>query len=301
MRCGVGPSIVADLAYPWIVGRWHITWAEVRAHWKSRRWRWEETSHSHGSEPAVETLERYADRHGLYVAAGILIDSQPVIDDGPREGDRWTEWGRSHLRGADPALPGRLLVPPPPDTPDHYGRFTTPYEMWRHPEDLDEFRGELVGSPVPEPSTLAQTIPLGAAMSANADDGQWVVMSAWRSGTFSDRSFSVSVRPALVSLRTVISLQRLIHDSPRGIDLPHLRLGHDTILPDIEHDLRTRSDYYISEQDWIESHDRRFLLRALDVDAYQELDFHSSEPWWPKLGRTLLAPTLDFIVEYELD
>src|SRR5207244_4474884 len=112
--------------------------------------------------------------------------------------------------------------------------------------------------------------------------------------------FTVGVHPALVSRRTAAALERLIRDSPRGIALPRLRLEHDTILPDIERDLRTRSDYYIYEQDWVQSHDRRFLLRTLDVDAYQEMAFHPSEPWWPKQGRNLIAPILDFITEYDL-
>lgn len=297
---GIASVDLADLAYPWIVGRWGITWSAVQANWKTRRWRWEELSHSHGSEPAVESLERYADRHGLYVAAGILVDSKPAVDDGPREGDRWTDWGRYHLRGADPALPARLLVAPPPDTPDHYGRFAAPYEEWRHPESLDAFRAELVGSPVPEPWTVGHAVRSGAVTPTDGDEGTWVVLSAWRSGTLKDRRFTVGVRPALVSRQTAAALQRLIHDSPRGVSLPHLRLGHDTILADIERDLRTRSDYYVSEQDWVQSHDRRFLLRALDVDAYQEMAFHPSEPWWPKQGRNLVAPILDFITEYEL-
>jgi hypothetical protein len=285
---------VGDIAYEWIVRRWGITQSRVEAEWSERRREldYKESSHHHGSEPLVENLARYADRHGLYVAAGTLVDTIAVVDEGPREGDRWTEWSRYHLREADPALTSRLLSPAPPETPDHYGRFLDPYEVWRKKERLDDFLAELNGVPLPFPFDPSKGIP--DSLDTDTKE-QWIVVAAERSGTFGDRDFSVGVDAALVSPRTAEALQRLIHDAPRMISLPEINLGHDTILAELEHDLRTRSDYYVSEQNAIRSTGGLFRLRALSAECRASFSFEGQDPWWPDASRPFIVPVLDMV------
>lgn len=297
---GISAHDVADVAYPWITERWGITTAVVEAAWKEERERvrWEDRSHRQGSEPAIETIERYADRHGLLVAAGALLESRAVLDDGPREGDRWTDWARGDLHNPDPAFSSRLLVAPPPDAPDHYGPPAEAYEDWRRRDSIAGFLAELEGMPLPH---------FGRSGKADEDlarkEGvtqEWIVLSSSRSGTVGDRHFTAWVDPALISRGTAEAFQRLVHDAPNGVRLPTLRLGYDTILPQLEHDLRTRTDYYVSENDWIESHDGRFRLRALVGHLSQEKHFHQGDPWWPRLTRTFHVPLLELINEHRL-
>src|SRR5581483_4383455 len=58
---------VTNIAYTWIVERWGITREACSEEQRRRKYRYPETSHRHGSEPATETLRVYAERHGMFM------------------------------------------------------------------------------------------------------------------------------------------------------------------------------------------------------------------------------------------
>lgn len=283
---------VGDIAYEWIVRRWGINAAVVKAEWANERrgLDYGDYDHRHGSEPAVEILERYADRHGLYLAAGTLIDSMAVVNDGSREGDRWTDWARSHLREGDPALTSFLLGPAPTEKPDSYGRFSDDFDVWKKKRATSEFFEELVASPVSIPPLAKRNQQAG---SKDSDPNEWVVVAARRSASFAERSFSATVHGALVSPETVNAMQRLIHDEPHRVPLPELDLGSDTILSEIEHDMRSRSDYYVSEQHSVFGSNGLFRLGVLSAEWHASFAFEDDDPRWPERSRQFLAPTND--------
>jgi hypothetical protein len=284
---------IGDIAYEWIVRRWGITRSMVEAGWPEERKRldYAQYSHRHGSEPLVEILERYADRHGLYMAAGTMIDTRAVVDDGPRQGDKWADWSRDHLREADPALTAHLLSPAPPETPEHYGRFREPYDAWRKNERIEDFRAELNAVPLP----LPQVCDRETADSITSGEAEWLVIAAERSGSFSERVFLTKVEAALVSPRTAEAMQRLIHDSPREISVPEFNMGHDTLLAELEYDQHSRSDYYVSEQNVIRTRGGLFRFEPLFAACRPSLNFERQDPRWPESPRLFLAPVLDLV------
>jgi hypothetical protein len=265
---------VADIAYKWIVKEWGITEAkyrEERERHQAMYSRWEDTGHRHGSAPAVETLKLYAERHSMFMAAGELIDSAPVVFIGEREGDRWHDWMRYRLRAADPALPGRL-VDAPPALADNYGIFPTDYEEWVKKECEQEFKNELHVRGKPD----------------------WMIVASSRGGTFQGRQLGASVMSALVNSKTAPALLRLVSLESEHVPLPYIDASYDTILPEFEQDLQNRGDYYVYPQNEIHDDSGLFELRSWLVYWHQEMPFHSFDPKWPEFGRDFYFPGADF-------
>jgi hypothetical protein len=262
---------VADIAYKWIVEKWHITDKLCREERQVKRYNYEDSSHRHGSEPAVETLSLYAERHGMFMAAGELVDSEPVVHIGEREGDRWYHWMRYRLRAVDPALTGRLNDAPPL-TGDNYGVFTTDFERWRKKEDEEDFQREL-------------TVP---------GKPDWIVVGNYRTGTFGERSFTTWVKSALISRQTAQAFVRLVESQDEYVDLPDVDAHYDTTLTEFEHDLTTLGDYYIVRRDEIKDESGLFRLKAWLADWHQEMPSHDFDPKWREHGRNFYMPDLDF-------
>jgi len=107
------PWDVAAIAYEWIVEKWRITSERTLQSWKGDPHKYEKVRVDQGGQPSVEVLQTYAERHGLAVAAGMLVASRKVARDRGDDPDRWTAWLRDDARVADPALPARWLIPPP--------------------------------------------------------------------------------------------------------------------------------------------------------------------------------------------
>lgn len=263
---------VAEIAYKWIVEKWGITdeqWYEEREK-NEGRYDWLETSNRHGSEPAIESLNLYAERHGMFMAAGELIDSQPVLV-GRWQDEKTTQWhGWSRLRAADPSLPGRL-IDAPPLIAENYGSFTSEYEKWRKKEREEEFRNELFLVEQPD----------------------WIVVAGKRTGDFGDRQFDVHIESALVHPKTALALTRLIH-SQGFVPLPHYEAYHNTILSEFEYDLANRLPDEIVTENEITDDDKLFVLKAWLVNWLQEMPFHAFDPKWPDSGRGCYLPGADF-------
>jgi hypothetical protein len=262
---------VADIAYRWIVDKWNITdekCQEERS--KYRGYNWEDFDHRHGHTPAIENLERYVERHGMFMAAGELVDSVPVV---PLEegGDKWHDWMRYRLRAADPALIGRF-VDAPPLYPDNYGIFLADYEEWAKKGDEEDFRKELF---------------IGDAV-------EWLVVAASREGRFYDRQFRASVISALVSKEAGQALVRLISSSDDYVPLPYIETPYDTVLSELEEELGHPNIYYTDPKDEIRDERGLFVLKSWLVRWYQEMPFHSFDPKWPENGRGCYLLGLDF-------
>ena len=265
---------IADIAYKWIVDKWKIT-DEIckKESLKNRsKYHWEQTSNRHGSEPSVEDLRTYAEKHGMFMAAGELIDSKPVFSDGEREGDRWKEyWARYRLIGADPSLPGKLVKAPPVIT-DNYGVFNDEYEEWVKKEKEKDFKDELLLK----------------------NDPCWVVVASYRGGSFFDRNFKVHVDSSLISPKTSKAFVSFVNSQISYVSLPIINLQHDSVLPELEFDLKKRSDYYIRKEEVTKDEEGLFELRDWLVSFYQEMPYHSFDPKYPKNGRSYFLLGMDF-------
>jgi len=270
---------VADIAFKWIVERWDITNEKCREEIRSGRdkYDWRETRNDHGSEPAVENLQIYAERHGMFMAAGEMIDTLPVYCEGEREGDRWTDWMKYHLRGADPSLIGRLIDSPPLCF-ENYGVFKCDYETWIKRESEEEYTNQLVD---------------------NCDE--WTVVAASIDGDSDERSFRTHIISALARQDTAPSLARLINSGDEDVYIPYIKAYYKTILNEFEQDIEKLGSYYISiENDYIKDTDGMFLLTPFIICFYQEMPLHSFDPKWPNHGRNMDLPNLDFCNHQEL-
>lgn len=239
------------------------------------RYDYGQMNNDHGSQPMVELLRLYGERHGLYLAAGELIDSVPVLEttwtDGT--GNKWDDWARYKLRGADPALPSRLVDAPPP-LADNYGVFSSPVDLWRKKEEPDAFSREL-------------EVP---------SEPGWVVVAQNRDGFDYDRSFSATVNSALVSPTAAGALARLRESESREAFLPSIELPYDSTLPELEAEMAEEAAY--RHEGIRGEHDAgngRFVLKAWIVWFYQEASLHSVDPWWPVTGRNYVLPALDVV------
>ena len=277
-NCFAAPTAeVSDIAYKWIVEVWGITDESCRIDRQSRRYSWEDSSHSHGSEPAVETLKLYAERHGMFMAAGELIASEDVVKESEREGDAWHHWVRYHLRAADPALTGRLLDAPPA-VGDNYGKFSTDFEEWRKKKEAIDFCDEVFTS----------------------NKADWIVVAGYREGNFGQRSFHASIKSALVSRQTSAALARCVDSTDEFVNLPDVDAYYSTILPEFESDLIGLGDYYLRRENEIEEHQGLFRLKAFIVDWHQEMPFHTYDPKWAEHGRNFHFPVNEFVTNLGL-
>jgi hypothetical protein len=270
-RCfGMHRCHIAERAYRWIVDEWDLTDEACARDCEEdpQAYDWRETMNDHGNTPAVETLRLYAERHGMFLAAGELVDTEPVV---------WEEgWSRSdwedrmrYERSADPCLPSRLLGLPPL-SPENYGRFEGPVEEWKANRDPARYRRLLF---------------------AGADTPDWFVIAGDWAGTFLDRDFFVSISSSLVSAQTASSLADLLRLSDR-YSLPKIRVSHAGVL----HELQTDTEVSLREADTRDDgrvdEGALFQLRPLAIEWEQELPFHDFDPKWPAGSRRLhfLAP-----------
>lgn len=238
------------------------------------RYQGQSTSNYHGSQPSVELLRLYGERHGLYLVAGELIDSIPVFETHGSEGSKseWDDWAHDDMRGADPALPARLIDAPPP-LADNYGVFSSPVDIWRKKEEPDAFFKEL--EILGEPS--------------------WIIVAGHREGFEYDRSFTVEVESALVSPRTAGALARLLESAGREAFLPIFDPYYACIIPKMEKELEEaelRPEPLRGEHN---SGDNLFVLKAWTARFYQEAAQHGFDPLWPGTGRHYGLPALDVV------
>ena len=101
---------VVHIAGDWIVSKWGVSPEMCEQALETDPHKYDESLVRINGLRPVETLQTYAERHGLAVAAGTLIASRPAM-----RGDAydWTSWLRDHARISDPSLPARFVVPPP--------------------------------------------------------------------------------------------------------------------------------------------------------------------------------------------
>jgi hypothetical protein len=238
-------------------------------------YRWQDTLNLSGDQPKVELLHHYGERHGLFLAAGELIDSTPVLDfdltDGG--GNCWDHWARGDLRGADPALPARLIDVPPP-LADNYGSFSSPVDVWRQKAEPAAFLRELEVPGEPD----------------------WIVVAGARRGFQFERSFSSWVDSALVSAATASALVRLLETGSRGAFLPRKEFDCSSILPELEAEVETDKALWREPS----AGEGRFVLKAWAAWLNQEALLQDLDPCWPGTVRTYVLPALDVVLRLGL-
>lgn len=265
-----------ERAYHWIVDEWRITDEMCGAEVKKKRWDWRQTSNDHGSEPAIETLEKYAERHAMFMVAGELINSKPVARRDEYSGEEtWTDWSRYTLRGADPSLPGRLLVPPPLDFPDNYGIFPHDFETWSAERSDDDFRREILPPSAPER----------------------VVLFGHREVRSTDRDLTARVHSALVPRESARALVRAIENHGDAYAPPYDEVSYAIIVPELEEELRRAEKYNNRE----EGHRRGlFSLRKCVAYAHQELPLQGNDPRWRDWARDYRIPSIWVMEHFQM-
>ncbi|HEX8407802.1 MAG TPA: hypothetical protein VF883_02990 [Thermoanaerobaculia bacterium] len=259
---------VASRAMEWIVTKWGITEAMCDADEEADRhsYDWRDTSNHKGGEPTVETLHSYAERHGMFVAAGEMIDNLPVAEDERTDIDEWTYWARYHVREADPALTSFLLTAPPLD-PENYGDFPNgDVAAWRTNRPPAEYLRYL-------------------------SVAEWCVLVADMDATFGQHDQSVSVRSCLVQAETADALERAINAADEPFHPHAQKLSHDTILPEMEVDMQRDIARYGADEADEEGGKRLFRLRPMVGEHHQEFEFHSDDPRWRSFGRVYPFPS----------
>jgi hypothetical protein len=258
---------IADRALPWIVERWAITHERCTSESDADKheYDWRETSNDHGSEPSVETLQSYAERHGMFVVAGELIDTSPVVQTswgGPF--DEWTDWIRTDAREADASLPSRLLGPPPCE-PENYGIFDLPFDEWRASRPEGEYLRHIMTN----------------------DE---VALVAEFEGTSQQYDFDVSVRTIFVPRQTAPAFVRAVNASKEGFYPQSESLHYSTVLPELEADMHLFRDESADDDDEVGAD--AFELPLTLGELHQELDFHRGDPRWKSFSRHYPYPSL---------
>jgi len=134
------PDEVAELAEHWICDEWGFFGdrALFDRREKRERYDWGLVSHRHGTLPTVENLQTYLEFQGMQLAAGRLIDSQPVkryLSDDALES--WTDWMRPYLPSHDDYWLSELRDAIPLQ-PELHGLFP-PLDEWLEPKCPDAF------------------------------------------------------------------------------------------------------------------------------------------------------------------
>ena len=189
---------IAIRAEKWVVDVWGQT---DDSWWRDRRELandWQQTSHSHGGVPPLESLRTYLEYHAMLVVAGELADEgRPMVveayDDATR--DPWTRWLGMYL-DADPAFWVSDLRAATPVEELLQGFFPTD-DKWRglSNEDYDRELG-LSGDGVVHRLVVAGDIDL------------------WDR----DHHGSVHVKSALVTPHTATALLRALQTAERASD-----------------------------------------------------------------------------------
>lgn len=256
---------IADRAMRWIVDIWGITHERCSAERDSDKhaYDWHETSNDHGSEPSVETLQSYAERHGMFVVAGELVDTTPVVQGKRETFDEWTDWIRTDAREADACLPSRLLGPPPFE-PENYGIFDVAFDEWRSNRPEADYTRHLM------------------------TDDEFVLVAELE-GASHEYDFDVSVRTTFVPRATGPAFIRAVNLSADGFHPQSESLHYATILPELERDMRLFRDEDGDEDN--EGGTGEFQLRSTIGELHQELDFHRNDPRWKGFSRSYPYPS----------
>jgi hypothetical protein len=203
----LGVDEIAARAERWIVDRLYYTDDSANEVGSRRRRRddYDETGHSHGSQPRVERLRTYLEYHAMLLVAGELVAEGAAIsiDSYDHPADPWVDWLAGHLD----ASPDRWTVDlrrPAPLEPESYG-VLGPLERWRQrtPQDFDEQLG------------------LGHGGSAS------IVVDASCEVSAPDRYGDSFVSSALITPNTADALLRALQTckDPTDFRLPEERLG----------------------------------------------------------------------------
>ncbi|PYQ27322.1 MAG: hypothetical protein DMF56_20440 [Acidobacteria bacterium] len=258
---------IANRAMPWIVEKWGLTHDRCLKEDDADRheYDWRETSHDHGSEPTVETLQSYAERHAMFVVAGELVDSMPVVRRNRDVMDEWTDWIRSDARGADPSLPSGLLGPPPSER-QNYGLFDAPLREWRASRPESDYLRHI------------------------ATDDAYVLVAEMEGGS-REYDFDVSVRTILVPRSTAQAFAQAATASSNRFYAQSQSLDYTTILPELEADMRLYGEAYDKDEEDEEGGEDDFALRLTLGELHQEFDFHRRDPRWKSFSRNYPYPS----------
>ena len=260
---------IAEGAYRWIVDEWALTDEVCQADRMGdpRQYRWQEITNYQGAAPAVETLRTYAERHGMFLAAGELLDEQPVIRGEWSNSDRWRD-KMNYERSVDTSLPSRFIVRPPA-VPENYGIFDKDMEEWLGGPTAADYRREIIG---------------------NVERPDWCVVAGYWEGTFRDRTFFVHVSSALVKAESAAELVAFLRRSDHDT-LPTLQLPYDCVLVEVEGELDRLGRMSSDVGSTAVEKGLPCEVRPLAVKWHQELPFHEFDPKWPERRRLdLLAP-----------
>ncbi|OJT20011.1 hypothetical protein BO221_32970 [Archangium sp. Cb G35] len=229
-----------------------ITPADIKAEKKRLRGKglYSATSTHHGHEPQLELVQIYGERHGLFLVAGQMIDTMPVVEAsyGKLAGGEWEDWSRYRLRSADPALPAMAIDAPPP-LADNYGR-----------------QGPPPGGESADDRFLRELWVPG--------EREWVVVAGERTAYAQGRGFMAQVDSAVVNPKTAAALARVMGEPGRSHYLPFLQVNHDFIIPELEFEMK-RAGESEGEHDLA---DGLFRLRSWTAHVTQELPLHDVEP-----------------------
>jgi hypothetical protein len=268
-------------------GRLGVTDSMVQAERTDERgrYRWQETSNRHGSEPHVELLDKYVARQALFLIAGTLVDQIPIKKTRDYD-DRWNDFLRYRSRGADSELTGRWIDAPPAE-PENYQIFAAPLSEWRETLSDEDYLAELTS---------------GVA------DG-WIVVAGDRRVSAWDRNFTSHIDTALVDSRTASSLVRIFeaHDSDRYSGLPTWDVHYDCTVKEAEGECRRpeskwahieRADRFQrnakSKRD--QDYGSRFSIVPTEIAFHQELPLHETDPLWRGSSRHYSLPTPAIVI-----
>jgi DNA polymerase III delta prime subunit len=256
---------VADLSFKWITKKWNITTKKCdddNKKWKDIRSRDENVRNDHGSEPSFELLHIYAERHGMFMAAGELITSKKASS--LENFSNWDDWLKYRVQGADPSVISRLIIPPPINN-ENLGVFTEDLEKWLQKESAIS----------PEERLFVDGL------------NDWIIITGESHGNF-DRYFTYEVESALVNSDTGRSLMWMINNENEILRFPYNQLeGYTTSIADIEK-VETFSRNEIVELNGI------FQLKPWITYYHQELPLHYQDTRYPEDGRHYYFPSKEF-------
>lgn len=243
-------DVVASQAEHWIVDELGFTdddwWHDERE--ISRERRYDEFSHRQGSIPRLESLHRYLELHGLFLAAGRLVDrAAPVCRDDGSYGT-WSGWLGSHLATSDDWWLADLRSPVPP--------------------------AAVPIRPLPDVSDWVRATDAEFDDIVRRESGDWVKVWESSDSHLGDRHQSVHLSSALVTPESAMSLMALLESvDSTSFRLP--RVKSDEWDPD---DGWPRNQPGFQLLGWLEVVED--LGRSLeDHDPFSRIKYHFERPF----------------------
>lgn len=251
-RCDVGVK-----AERWITEKWKISNEDCYQYYSEnvRNRGWELYSNRQGTHPTIETLQTYAERHAMFMAAGEMIRELPVVE------DEWIDWINHEIFNADPYITSEIRTFPPTDiinvVDDNYGK----------------------------------VIEVSDFIIDNYNNNNWVIVGSNYRLYSKTHSKYVDIESVLIPVPLVISFAMMVAntDDHYTLPFPEISISYDQNIDQYEDIFAINNEPDINDVHEGRFEYDNFKMIPIIVRYHSEKSMHAFDPKWPQLSRSILT------------